>query len=91
MKWVEYLKSFTFVINHKSGVDNQVIDALRKRRSLLTKMKVEVPSFDEMKKLYDIDPDFSKVWRERRAPNLSSQLRKYDEYFIQKGVLFKGI
>ena len=28
MKWVEYLQNFTFVIKHKSGVNNKVVDAL---------------------------------------------------------------
>ena len=64
MKWVEYLQSFTFVIKHKSGVTNRVVDALRRRHSLLTEMKIEVLGFDEMKELYDTDPDFSEVWRE---------------------------
>ena len=49
MKWVEYLQSFTFVIKHKSGVTNRVVDALSRRHSLLTEMKVEVLGFDEMK------------------------------------------
>ena len=44
-----------------------------------------------MKELNDTDLDFSKVWRECKAPNLSNQLSKFDEYFIQEGMLFKGI
>ena len=63
MKWVEYLQSFTFVIKHKSGVTNRVVDALSRRHSLLTEMQVELLGFDEMKELYDTDPDFSKAWR----------------------------
>ena len=46
MKWVEHLQSFTFVIKHKSGVTNKVVDALSRRRSLLIGMKVEVLGFD---------------------------------------------
>ena len=91
MKWVEYLQNFTFVIKHKSGVTNRFADALSRRCSLLTEMKVEVLSFDEMKDLYDVDPNFSKAWRERSAPNLTNHISKYDEYFIQEGMLFKGI
>ena len=64
MKWVEYLQSFIFVIKRKSGVTNQVADALSKRRSLLIEMKVKVLGFDEMKELYDTNPNFSKAWRE---------------------------
>ena len=91
MKWVEYLQSFTFVIKHKSGVTNRVAHALSRRRSLLTEIKVEVLGFDEMKELYDADPDFSEAWRECRTPNLTDHISKYDEYFIQEGMLLKGI
>ena len=54
-------------------------------------MKVEVLGFDEMKELYDTNPDFSKAWRECRAPNLTNHISKYDEYFIQEVMLFKDI
>ena len=91
MKWVEYLYSFTFVIKHKSEVTNKVADALSRRCSLFTEMKVEVLGFDEMKELYDADPKFFEAWRECRAPNLTDHISKYDEYFIQEGMLFKGI
>ena len=79
------------MIKHKSRVTNKVIDALSRRRSFFTEMKVEVLGFDEMKELYDVDPDFSKVCRECRAPNLIDHISKYDENFIQEGMLFKGI
>ena len=91
MKLIEYLQSFTFVIKHKSGVTNSVVDALSRRHSLLTEMKVEVLGFDEMKDMYDADPNIFEVWRECRAPNLIDQISKYDAYFIQEGMLFKGI
>ena len=54
-------------------------------------MKVEVLDFDEMKELYNSDPNFFEVWRECRAPNLIDHISKYEEYFIQEGMLFKGI
>ena len=84
MKSVEYLQSFTFVIKHKSGVTNRVANALNRRHSLLTEMKVEVLGFDKMKELYDVDPNFSKAWRVCRAPNPIDDISKYDEYFIQR-------
>ena len=74
-----------------SGVTKKAANALSRRRSLLTKMKVEVLGFDEMKELYDADLDFFEAWREYRAPNLTDHISKYDEYFIQEGMLFKGI
>ena len=44
-----------------------------------------------MKELYDVDPNFFEMWRECRAPSLTKQPSKFDEYFIQEGMLFKGI
>ena len=79
------------MIKHKSGVTNRVADALNRRHSLLTEMKVEVLGVDEMKDLYDVDPNFFEEWRECKASNLTNQIIKNDEYFIQKGMLFKGI
>ena len=89
--WVEYLQSFTFFIKHKSGITNRVVDVLSRRHSLLIEMKVEVLGFDEMKELYDTGLDFSEAWRECRVPNLLDHMSEYDEYFIQEGMLFKGI
>ncbi|MDF3686366.1 integrase zinc binding domain-containing protein [Enterobacter hormaechei] len=57
----------------------------------MSEMKVEVLGFDEMKELYDADPDFFEAWRECRALNLTNHISKYDDYFIQEGMLFKGI
>ena len=54
-------------------------------------MKVEVLGFDEMKELYETNPNYSELWRECREPNLTDHISKYDEYFIQEGMLFKGI
>ena len=54
-------------------------------------MKVVVLGFDEMKDLYESDPHFFEMWRECRAPSLTKHPSKFDEYFIQEGILFKGI
>ena len=91
MKWVEYLQSFTFFIKHKSGVTNRFSAALSRRHSLLTKMKVEVLGFDEMKEFFVIDPDVFEVWIECTTPNLIDHITKYDEYFIQESMFLKGI
>ena len=89
MGWV--LAKFHICYKHKSGVTNRIVDALSRRHSLLTEMKVEVLRFDEMKELYDVDPNFSEVWREWKAPYLKNHISKYEEYLIQEGMLFKGI
>ena len=52
------------MIKHKSEVINKFSNTLSRRCSFLTKMKVEVLGFDEMKELYDTKPNFPEVWRE---------------------------
>ena len=78
-------------MKHKSGVNNKFVDALSRRCSFLTKMKVEDLGFDEIKELYATNPNFFDAWRECRAPKLAYHVSKYDEYFIQDGMLLKGI
>ena len=34
-RWVEYLQSYTFVLKHKAGSENRVVDALNRRVTLL--------------------------------------------------------
>ena len=44
-------------------------------------MKVEVFGFDEME-LYETNPNFYNMWRECKAPSLTEQPSKFDEYII---------
>ena len=45
MKWVEYMQNFSFMLKHNTGYSNKVENTLS-RRSLLTKMRVEVLGFE---------------------------------------------
>ena len=58
MKWVEFLQSYTFVMKHRSGKYNRLADALSRRQSLLTEIQVKVVGFNELKELYEGDPNF---------------------------------
>ncbi|PKI48913.1 hypothetical protein CRG98_030689 [Punica granatum] len=40
--WVAYLEHFTFMVKHKSRVTNRVADVLSRRRSILSRMTVEL-------------------------------------------------
>jgi hypothetical protein len=51
MKWVEFLQSSTFVLNHKLGKSKRVIDALSRRSTLLSTMTMEVVGLEDMNKL----------------------------------------
>ena len=89
MKWVEFLQSYTFVLKHRSGKSNRVVDALSRRHLLLTVMQVEVVGFDELKNLYPEDPDFAKACKACKEPIVVDRT-KWLDYLIQDGMLFKG-
>ena len=55
------MQSYTFVLKHRSGRSNRVVDALSRRQLLLTVMKVKVVGFDELMNLYPKDLDFAKA------------------------------
>lgn len=88
-KWVEFLKSYSFVLKHKSGKSNKVADALSRRMTLLTTMVNEVVDFASVKDLYATDKDFRQAFGYAKEPT-SDNGNLYGEYFLQDGYLFKG-
>ena len=58
------MQSYTFVLKHRSGRSNRVVDVLSMKQLLLIVMQVEVVGFDEFKNLYPEDPDFVEAWRD---------------------------
>ena len=56
--WVEFLQTFSFVLRHKSGVENKVVDALSRRVTLLFVMSTKVIGFEKLQEEYESCPDF---------------------------------
>ncbi|KAI0503667.1 hypothetical protein KFK09_014602 [Dendrobium nobile] len=83
-RWIVYLQRFSFVVRHKSGKMNRVADALSRRAALITQLQTEVTGLQEMKLLYDADPDFAAPWNncQRGTPT--------GDYSLRHGFLFKG-
>lgn len=82
-KWVEFLQAYTFHIKHKAGKQNQVVDALSRRHSLLSTMQVKVLGFEVLKELYQDDPFFQGFWDQ--CAN-----RSCDCYILHEVFLFNG-
>ena len=89
LKWVEFLKSYTFVLKHRSGKSNRVADALSRRQLLLKKMQIEVVGFKELKNLYPEDPDFGEAWNACKEP-VTLDRTKWLDFIIQDDMLFRG-
>nr|GEV97174.1 hypothetical protein [Tanacetum cinerariifolium] len=56
--WLAFLEKFTFMVKHKTGVSNRVVDSLSRRNSLLVTMQVDVPRLDVIRDMVTVDPYF---------------------------------
>ena len=82
--WVSHLRRFTFVIKHKFRASNKVVEALSRRRLLLTSMAITVKGFNSFKDHYLGDPLFGSIWKDRT----NGQLGKY---LLHDGFLFNTL
>ena len=78
-RWISYLQRFSFVLKHKSGEKNKVVDALSRRVELLVILKSSIIGFDHLKELYANDEDFKQMWN---VPIKPLMLKLMVIYFI---------
>ena len=83
-RWVDFLQQFSFVLKHKSGLENRVADALSRRNYLLSNLNVAVTGFEELKHCYQDDPNFGHIYRALSQDNPVA----FKEYHLVDGFLF---
>lgn len=59
-KWIEYIETFTYVINYKKGKENVVADALSRRFVLVNNFVSRIMGFEILKRFYSMDRDFKR-------------------------------
>lgn len=55
VRWIEYLQSYSFILEHSSGTSNRIANALSRSCVLLAELRVQVSGFDAMRGLYKED------------------------------------
>ena len=55
------LQAYSFVLKHKSGIENKVADALSRRVTLLSVMSVELTRFKRLKEKYESYLEFREM------------------------------
>jgi hypothetical protein len=60
-KWVEFIKSFPYVIKQKKGNENAIADALSRRYALLTQLDYKIFGLETIKYQQGHDADFKDV------------------------------
>ncbi|KAA3466420.1 reverse transcriptase [Gossypium australe] len=81
-KWVEYLKSFPYVIKYKKGKDNIVDDALSRRYALLSTLDSKLLGFSLLKDLNANDNDFGEIFA-------ACENASVEKFYRCEGFLFK--
>ena len=89
-KWVSFLQGYTFVLKHKLGKQNQVVDALSRRAILLTTMENQVIGFDPLKDIYPSDKYFQEIMAQLKNLVARNMDIIQGKYFMQDGYHFKG-
>ena len=62
------LQGYTFVLKHKSGKQNKVVDALSSCTILLTTMENQIKGFVVLKDLYVTNNDFREIVEQLKNP-----------------------
>jgi hypothetical protein len=60
-KWVEFIKSFPYVIKHKKGKENVITDTLSRKYTLLNHLDYKIFGLETIKEQYVNDADFKDV------------------------------
>lgn len=86
VKWVEFLKIFTFVIEHTSG---KIVDALSNVSLIMQGLKFGVVGFEEMANMHKDDAEFKDIYA--AVQNLAVHNRsQWLDYLVQGSLLFKN-
>ena len=62
-QWVEFIDTFPYVIRYKQGKENIMVDALSRRRVLLSTLDAKLLGFEHIKDLYHVGQDFNDKFR----------------------------
>jgi hypothetical protein len=81
-KWVEFIETFSYVIQYKQGKENIIVDALLRRYVLRNTMSTKFLCFEYVKSLYANDYDFSKIY------NVCGH-SAFDKFYLMDSYLFK--
>jgi hypothetical protein len=81
-KWVEFFESFPYVIKHKNGKDNVIVDSLSRRYTMLSQLDCRIFGLESIKEQYANDADFKDVFLHCKEG------RTWDKYVINDGFVF---
>jgi hypothetical protein len=83
-KWVEFIKTFPYIIKHKKGKENVIADALSRHYIMLSQLDHKIFGLDSIKVLYAMDVDFKDAYEN------CGEGRTWNKYVLQDGLLYRA-
>jgi len=83
-KWVEFLETFPYIIKHKKGNDNVIVDALSRRYAMLSQLDYRIFGLETIKGQYALDDDFKDVILNCKEG------RTWNKFVLNDGYLFRA-
>jgi hypothetical protein len=83
-KWIEFIKSFPYIIKHKKGKDNVIDDALSRRYTMLSQLNHKIFGLETIKVLYANDFDFKDAFENCREG------RTWQKFMLREGLLYRA-
>jgi hypothetical protein len=82
-KWVEFIKTFPYVIKYKQDKENIVASVLSRRYALISTLNAKLLGFEYVKELYANDDDFASV-------HGACEKAAFGKFYGLDGYLFRG-
>jgi hypothetical protein len=83
-KWVEFIETFLYIIKHKKGKDNVIVDALSRRYTMLSQLDHNFFGLESLKELYATDFDFKDAYENCREGGI------WNKYVLHDGLLYSA-
>jgi hypothetical protein len=61
-KWVEFIETFPYIIKHKKGKENVIVDPLSRCYTMLSQLDHNFFGLESVKELYATDVDFKDAY-----------------------------
>jgi hypothetical protein len=83
-KWVEFIETFPYIIKHKKGKENIIVDALSICYFMLSQLDHKIFGLESIKELYATDIDFKDAYEN------CGEGRTWNKYVLQDGLLYRA-
>ena len=86
-KWVEFIKTFSYVIKYEQGKNNIVADVVSKRYDLSTSLSAKILGFEHITELYRDDQDLRTIYASWLAKKAVDDYYVFHNFLIKKSML----